>query len=156
MRSVREPRFLFLSRRVRQVKGCRSIGVARFAVNSGAGGSKWAAPNYLRARSRRKALANLLSERWEYTMRTNPIYATVVGDKRFNDQLGDFSEEAVEKDLQEARKFLARFEAIEQQAGATFLAREARPCQFRTRLARRCRRVAKCATRYYRHWRRPP
>src|ERR1700722_12626394 len=63
--------------------------------------------------ARRKALADLLSEQWEYTMRTQPTYATIVGDKRWNDQLGDFSEEAVEKDLQEARKFLARFEVID-------------------------------------------
>jgi uncharacterized protein (DUF885 family) len=63
--------------------------------------------------ARRKALVDLLAEQWEYTMRTQPVFATVVGDKRWNDQLGDFSEEAVEKDLQEARKFLVRFEAID-------------------------------------------
>jgi len=63
--------------------------------------------------ARRKALTDLLAEQWEYTMRTQPIYATIVGDKRWNDQLGDFSEQAVEKDLQEARKFLVRFEAID-------------------------------------------
>ncbi|MGA2592001.1 MAG: DUF885 domain-containing protein [Bryobacteraceae bacterium] len=63
--------------------------------------------------ARRKALADLLAEQWEYNLRTNPISATVYGDKRWNDQLGDFSEEAIEKDLQEARKFLARFEAID-------------------------------------------
>jgi uncharacterized protein (DUF885 family) len=63
--------------------------------------------------ARRKALADLLAEQWEYSMRTNPISASIYGDKRWNDQLGDFSEEAVEKDLQEARKFMARFEAID-------------------------------------------
>src|ERR1700691_2707890 len=63
--------------------------------------------------ARRKALADLLAEQWEYTMRTQPIFATIVGDKRWNDQLGDFSEEFIEKDLQEARKFLTRFEAID-------------------------------------------
>jgi uncharacterized protein (DUF885 family) len=63
--------------------------------------------------ARRKALTDLLAEQWEYTMRTQPVYATIVGDKRWNDQLGDFSEEAIEKDLQEARKFLVRFEAID-------------------------------------------
>jgi uncharacterized protein (DUF885 family) len=63
--------------------------------------------------ARRKALADLLSEQWEYNLRTNPIAATAYGDKRYNDQLGDFSEEAVEKDLQETGKFLARFEAID-------------------------------------------
>jgi uncharacterized protein (DUF885 family) len=63
--------------------------------------------------ARRKALNDLLAEQWEYNLRTNPISATVYGDKRWNDQLGDFSEEAVERDLQEARKFLARFEALD-------------------------------------------
>ena len=63
--------------------------------------------------ARRKALADLLAEQWEYTMRTQPTFATIVGDKRWNDQLDDFSEEAVEKDLQESRKFLARFDAID-------------------------------------------
>ncbi len=46
-------------------------------------------------------------------MRTQPVFATIVGDKRWNDQLGDFSEEAVQKDLQEGRKFLGRFQAID-------------------------------------------
>jgi len=63
--------------------------------------------------ARRKALDDLLAEQWEYTMRTQPIFATIVGDKRRNDQLGDLSEEAVEKDLQEAGKFLVRFKAID-------------------------------------------
>ena len=63
--------------------------------------------------ARRKALTDLLAEQWEYNMRTNPISASIYGDKRWNDQLGDFSEEANEKDLQETRKFLARFEAID-------------------------------------------
>src|ERR1017187_9427246 len=63
--------------------------------------------------ARHKALADLLAEQWDYRMRTSPIEATIFGDKRWNGQLGDFSEEAVEKDLQETRKFLVRFEAID-------------------------------------------
>jgi uncharacterized protein (DUF885 family) len=63
--------------------------------------------------ARRKALTNLLAEQWEYKMRTSPISASIYGDKRWNDQLDDESEEAVTKDLQEAGKFLARFEAID-------------------------------------------
>ena len=51
--------------------------------------------------ARRKALNDLLAEQWEYNLRTNPIQATILGDKRYNDQLGDFSEEAVRKDLGE-------------------------------------------------------
>ncbi len=42
--------------------------------------------------ARRKALNDLLHERWEYTMRTSPIYASILGDKRYNDKLDDFSQ----------------------------------------------------------------
>jgi len=62
---------------------------------------------------RRKALNDLLAEQWEYQLRTSPIHASFLGDKRWNDKLDDLSQEAVDKDLQEAQKFLARFEAIE-------------------------------------------
>ncbi len=62
---------------------------------------------------RRKALNDLLAEQWEYKLRSSPIGASFLGDKRWNDKLDDLSQEAVDKDLQETRKFLARFEAID-------------------------------------------
>jgi uncharacterized protein (DUF885 family) len=63
--------------------------------------------------ARRKALNDLLAEQWEYKLRTNPLYASFLGDKRYNDQLDDFSQEAIDKDLAETQKFLTRFEAID-------------------------------------------
>jgi uncharacterized protein (DUF885 family) len=63
--------------------------------------------------SRRKALNDLLAEQWDYTMRTNPIYASILGDKRWNDKLDDFSQAAIDSDLQETARFKARFEAID-------------------------------------------
>jgi uncharacterized protein (DUF885 family) len=63
--------------------------------------------------SRRKALNDLLAEEWEYRLRTSPVFASFLGDKRWNDKLRDFSQEAIDKDLQETQKFLARFEAID-------------------------------------------
>ena len=63
--------------------------------------------------ARRKALNDLLHEQWEYTMRTNPIYASILGDKRYNDKLDDFSQHAIDDDLEQTRRFLARFEAID-------------------------------------------
>jgi uncharacterized protein (DUF885 family) len=63
--------------------------------------------------ARRKALNDLLHERWEYTMRTSPIYASILGDKRYNDMLDDFSQQAIDEDLKQARIFLDRFEAID-------------------------------------------
>src|SRR5882762_7869696 len=63
--------------------------------------------------ARRKALNDLLHERWEYTMRTSPIYASILGDKRYNDKLDDFSQQAIDDDLEQTRRFLDRFEAID-------------------------------------------
>src|SRR6266853_4149011 len=63
--------------------------------------------------ARRKALNDLLAEQWEYRLRTSPLFASFLGDKRWNDKLDDFSQEAIDKDLQETRKFLTRFEATD-------------------------------------------
>jgi uncharacterized protein (DUF885 family) len=63
--------------------------------------------------SRRKALNDLLAEQWEYRLKTSPIFASFLGDKRWNDQLDDFSQAAIDKDLVETRKFAERFEAID-------------------------------------------
>src|SRR5690242_21234284 len=63
--------------------------------------------------ARRKQLDSLLAEQWEYTMRTSPEYASILGDKRYNDKLSDNSYEFIQKDLAETKKFLARFEAID-------------------------------------------
>src|ERR1019366_9821977 len=63
--------------------------------------------------SRCKALNDLLHEEWEYTLRTSPIYASILGDKRYNDQLDDFSQHAIDDNLEQSRRFLTRFEAID-------------------------------------------
>jgi uncharacterized protein (DUF885 family) len=63
--------------------------------------------------ARRKQLNDLLAEQWEYTMRTNPEYASVLGDKRYNDKLSDVSEKAVYADLEAQKQFLGRFKAID-------------------------------------------
>ncbi|MGH9509431.1 MAG: DUF885 domain-containing protein, partial [Terriglobales bacterium] len=63
--------------------------------------------------ARRKALNDLLHEQWEYILRIDPIFASIIGDKRYNDQVGDSSEKAMLAELEESRKFLARFEAVD-------------------------------------------
>jgi uncharacterized protein (DUF885 family) len=63
--------------------------------------------------ARRKALDALLAEQWEYKMRTSPLYASILGDKRWNDKIDDFSQEAIDQDLAETQKFLTRFEAVD-------------------------------------------
>jgi uncharacterized protein (DUF885 family) len=63
--------------------------------------------------TRRKALNDLLHEQWEYSLRTSPIYASILGDKRYNDQLDDFSQQAIDDNLAQTQRFLTRFEAID-------------------------------------------
>ena len=62
---------------------------------------------------RRKALADLLKEQWEYTLRTSPEFASILGDRRYNDQSADLSEAAVKRDLAATKGFLARLERID-------------------------------------------
>src|SRR6202163_3915294 len=63
--------------------------------------------------ARRKALNDLLHERWEYTMRTSPIYASILGDKRYNKKVDVFSQKAIDDDLKQPRRFLTRFDTID-------------------------------------------
>jgi len=63
--------------------------------------------------ARRKALADLLAEQWEYTLRRSPELASIIGDPRYNDRWSDRSVEAIAEDLAQTRAFLARFEAID-------------------------------------------
>ena len=42
-----------------------------------------------------KKLHELLHEHWEYTLRTSPELASIIGDKRYNDKLSDFSQAAI-------------------------------------------------------------
>ena len=63
--------------------------------------------------ARRQQLLSLFDEQWEYELRTNPEWSTSLGDKRYNDRLSDNSPEFFHSDVEQARKFLARFEAID-------------------------------------------
>src|ERR1017187_3302587 len=63
--------------------------------------------------ARRAELNRLLSEEWEYTLRTEPELATQVGDNRYNERLSDFSDKAIADGIAHAQQALARFEAID-------------------------------------------
>ncbi|MEA2693035.1 MAG: hypothetical protein QOJ16_2422, partial [Acidobacteriota bacterium] len=63
--------------------------------------------------ARRKALNDLLAEYWEYNLKHSPEFASILGDKRWNDQLSDLSQRAIDEDLAQAKKFLVRFEAVD-------------------------------------------
>jgi len=63
--------------------------------------------------ARRTRLRDALQAEWEYTLRTQPEFATYVGDTRYNDRLGDYSAEAIAKDLEHNKQQLKLFEAID-------------------------------------------
>jgi uncharacterized protein (DUF885 family) len=73
----------------------------------------WAAPAAADLKERRAALDKLLAEQWEYNLAHSPEFASILGDKRWNDKLSDFSQAAIDADLAKTADFLKRFEAID-------------------------------------------
>src|SRR5664279_1920499 len=71
----------------------------------------FAAPNDVEARS--KQLNALVAELWEWNLQQNPIYASILGDKRYNDQLGSSSEKTTLEQQAKEKEFLNRFQAID-------------------------------------------
>jgi uncharacterized protein (DUF885 family) len=63
--------------------------------------------------ARRKQLNDLVSEYWEHNLKQNPVLASIIGDKRYNDQLGSNSAEFLKQQAEIDRQYLAKFEAID-------------------------------------------
>jgi uncharacterized protein (DUF885 family) len=62
---------------------------------------------------RRKAFQKLLDEQWEYTLSHSPEFASILGDKRWNDKLSDLSIAAILADQEMDKVFLKKFEAVD-------------------------------------------
>jgi uncharacterized protein (DUF885 family) len=71
------------------------------------------APVSISVENRRQQLLSLFDEQWQYSLRSNPEWATQLGDSRYNDRLSDESPEFFQSDLEQKREFLTRFEAID-------------------------------------------
>jgi uncharacterized protein (DUF885 family) len=63
--------------------------------------------------SRSRDLSALFNEIWQDKLRHNPEYATYLGDKRYDDQLTDYSPRAVNESLARGRAFIQRLSAID-------------------------------------------
>ncbi len=59
------------------------------------------------------ALHELFREEWEDHLRTDPLFATITGDKRYNDRLPEASRERYADEAERLRGYLKRLEAIE-------------------------------------------
>ena len=94
---------------------------ATFALNAGSlsfaqgEAAKAAKPSGTSApvEQRVQQLNELLKEHWEYVLRTSPEFASILGDRRYNDKLSDFSQAAIDKDIEQQRVFLRKFEAVD-------------------------------------------
>jgi len=74
----------------------------------------WAAPAPdAGLQGRRDALNALLAEQWEYSLSRSPEFASILGDKRWNDKISDFSQAAIDAGLAKAQEYLKRFSAID-------------------------------------------
>ena len=61
------------------------------------------------------AVKDLLSEHWEWTLKNSPTWATRLGDHRYDDQLGDLSEEASAQNRLERDAFRDRARQLQTQ-----------------------------------------
>jgi prolyl oligopeptidase len=61
----------------------------------------------------------LLDEHWEWRMATSPVMASMLGDRRYNDQWPDNSLDAIERRHDQTRDFLRRVYALDRSALST-------------------------------------
>ena len=73
-------------------------------------GMSIAAPAYAQTATER--LKTLFEQQWENTLRESPVFATSLGDTRYNDRLSDEGLAAEARRLDSTRVFLARLRAI--------------------------------------------
>jgi uncharacterized protein (DUF885 family) len=78
-----------------------------------ASSAAWAAPAKDDLQARRDALNALLAEQWEENLSRTPEFASILGDKRWNDKISDFSQGSIDANLAKGKEFLKRFEAID-------------------------------------------
>ena len=71
------------------------------------------APAPVSLEDRRKALSDLFHEYWEDQLKHDPEFASSIGDKRYNDQISDYSVQAVNDALAREQNFLLQLAAID-------------------------------------------
>jgi uncharacterized protein (DUF885 family) len=63
--------------------------------------------------SNRKALNTIFHDYWEDCLKNEPEFASTIGDKRYNDQIDDYSVKAFNQKLEREQAFLMRLAAID-------------------------------------------
>ncbi|KCW98712.1 hypothetical protein DK27_06450, partial [Xanthomonas arboricola pv. pruni] len=60
-----------------------------------------------------KAFDALLDKQWQYQLQHNPEFASIIGDKRYNDRWSDYSLQAVQAERTATAELLTQFEAVD-------------------------------------------
>jgi len=88
--------------------GCLSLWASGMQAQTG--GSTQAAASIA---SRSKALSTLLADIWQDRLKHSPEFASSIGDKRYNDQLTDYSAKEVNAALSRGRDYIQRLSEID-------------------------------------------
>jgi uncharacterized protein (DUF885 family) len=88
-----------------------NIAAAQAAEQAASQAATQAAPASLA--DRRKVLSTLFDEIWQNTLKQNPELASSIGDKRYNDQLTDYSVAAYNNELARERGYIDQLAAID-------------------------------------------
>jgi uncharacterized protein (DUF885 family) len=88
--------------------GCLSLGTLNGRAQTGA-----SAPAAASVAAQSKALSALLAEIWQDRLKHSPEFASLIGDKRYNDQLTDYSAKEVNASLQRGLDYIQRLGAID-------------------------------------------
>ncbi len=72
-----------------------------------------AAPAAESPAERSRELSKLFADIWEDNLKHSPEYASTLGDKRYNDQLSDYSAAAVNASLERGRGYITRLSMID-------------------------------------------
>ena len=90
------------------VVGCFALGPLGVQAQIGA-----AAPGDASVSARSRALSTLLADIWQTQLKHSPEFASLIGDKRYNDQLTDYSAKEVNASLQRGLDYIQRLGAID-------------------------------------------
>src|ERR1700733_11547973 len=90
------------------VIGCLSLGTLGGHPQKGA-----SAPAAASVTARSKALSALLTDIWQDRLKHSPEFASLIGDKRYNDQLTDYSAKEVNASLARGLDYIQRLGAID-------------------------------------------
>jgi uncharacterized protein (DUF885 family) len=89
------------------------VGCLSFGGLSGWAQTEAAAPAATSVAARSKALSTLLEDIWQNRLKHSPEFASLIGDKRYNDQLTDYSVKEVNASLQRGLDYIQRLGAID-------------------------------------------